>query len=105
MIIVKPSIFSLNTYTITKQNKQTKLNNDINDIKDAAVGNIDPDIPFVVETDASDYAIAVTLNQNGRPVAFFTRSLRPNEIKHHPVEKEACAIVASLLSWKHYLVG
>ena len=42
-----------------------------NDIKDAAVANIDPDIPFVVETDASDYAIAATLNQNGCPVAFF----------------------------------
>ena len=58
-----------------------------------------------METDASDYAIAATLNQNGRPVAFFSRSLRPNEIHHHPVEKEACAIVESLLSWKHYLVG
>ena len=75
------------------------------DIVHASVANIDPNIPFVVETDASDYAIAATLNQNGRPVAFFSRTLRSSEIHYHPVEKEACAIVESLLSWKHYLVG
>lgn len=28
-------------------------------------------IPFVVQTDASDVAIAVTLTENGHPVAFF----------------------------------
>ena len=66
------------------------------DIKGAAVSAIDPDTPFVVETDASDFAIAATLNQAGRPVAFFSRTLNASEMKHHPVEKEAYAIVESL---------
>ena len=75
------------------------------EIKTASLATIDPDEMFVVETDASDFALAATLNQNGRPVAFFSRTLKSNEIGQHPVEKEACAIVESLKYWKHYLVG
>ena len=58
-----------------------------NEIKDAAVSSIDPEIPFVVETDASDFAIGATLNQGGKPVAFFSRTLKPSESGLHPVEK------------------
>ena len=66
---------------------------------------IEPGIPLVVETDASDLAIAATLNQNGRPVAFFSRTLTQPEKRHSAVEKEACAIVESLRKWRHYLMG
>ena len=45
------------------------------DIKRAVVTSIDESIPFEVETDASDYDIAATLNQAGQPVAFFSRTL------------------------------
>ena len=36
------------------------------ELKNAAVSTIDETIPFKVETDASDFAIAATLNQAGR---------------------------------------
>ena len=41
-----------------------------NDLKDAVLSSINSDEEFVVETDASDFCLAATLNQNGRPVAF-----------------------------------
>ena len=67
-----------------------------NDIKNASMATISPDIPFTVETDSSEHTIAATLNQDQRPVAFFSRTLVGSENKHHAVEKEAYAIVEAL---------
>ncbi|XP_054285284.1 uncharacterized protein LOC129001850 [Macrosteles quadrilineatus] len=66
---------------------------------------INPDLPFTVETDASDTVIAATLTQEGKPVAFFSRGLSHSELKHSSVEKEAYAIVESVRKWRHYLLG
>uniref|UniRef100_A0A2C9L106 Reverse transcriptase RNase H-like domain-containing protein n=1 Tax=Biomphalaria glabrata TaxID=6526 RepID=A0A2C9L106_BIOGL len=76
-----------------------------NELEKAAVYTIDPNRSLTVETDASDIAIAATLNQDGQPVAFFSRSSTKSERKHSSVEKEAYAIVESLRKWKHFLVG
>ena len=74
-------------------------------LRDAALKSIDFNQEFVVETDASDYCIAATLNQQGRPVAFFSHTLSGSETKHHAVEKEAAAIVESIREWRHFLIG
>ena len=76
-----------------------------NDVKNSAVTAIDPSQTLIVETDASDNAIGATLTQNSRPVAFFSRSLKSNELKLHSVEKEAYAIAKALQEWKHFLIG
>ena len=75
------------------------------DIENAELHCIDENKPLVVETDASEHALGATLNQDGRPVAFFSRSLNSSELKHSSVEKEAYAIVESIRKWKHYLIG
>ena len=71
----------------------------------SVVAGIDESKPFVTETDTSDFAIAATLNQDGRPVAFFSCGLNHNEFNHSSVEKEAYSIVESIHHWGHYRRG
>ena len=73
------------------------------EIEKAVLHHIDEEKPFVIESDASQHTIAATLNQCGRPVAFFSRTLSQTEQKHSAVEKEALAIVEAVRKWRHYL--
>ncbi|GAA48338.1 retrovirus-related Pol polyprotein from transposon opus [Clonorchis sinensis] len=76
-----------------------------NELENATLITIDYNEPLVVETDASDVAIAASLSQNHRPVAFFSRTLNSSEKNHSAIEKEAYAIVESIRKWRHYLLG
>ena len=73
------------------------------EIEKVLLHSVDEKIPLVVETDASDTAIAATQNQANCPVAFFSHTLMTTEQKHSSIEKEACAIVESVKKWSHYL--
>ncbi|MCP3694687.1 MAG: hypothetical protein GY917_20985, partial [Planctomycetaceae bacterium] len=75
------------------------------DIAKATMHAVDVSVPFQVESDASEFELAETLNQAGRPVAFFSRTLQGPETRHSSVEKEAQAIVEAVRHWKHYLAG
>ena len=60
---------------------------------------------FVVETDASDYAIGAALHQDGKPLAFFSRKFTASEINYPIYDKELLAILSALQHWRHLLVS
>ena len=65
--------------------------------------------PFIVTTDASGYAIGGILSQGpinqDRPIAYASRTLNGAETRYDTYEKEALAIVYSVLHYRPYLYG
>ena len=69
---------------------------------------VDPQKPFVIETDASDFAIGSCLLQQAEdgklhPVAYESRKLSDAQIRYPVHEKELLAIKQALLGWHRYL--
>jgi len=69
-----------------------------------------PDTPIIVETDASDYAVAGILSitcTDGeiRPVAYYSRTLTAPELNYNTHNKELLAIFEAFRNWCHYLEG
>ena len=54
------------------------------------------DRPFTLSTDASDYAVGGCLEQNGRPIAYFSRKLTKCEQRYSTIDKELLAIYLSV---------
>jgi len=69
-----------------------------------------PDTQLIVETDASDYALAailsiVTKNNEIYPVAFHSRTFSAPELNYNVYDKELLAIFEAFKIWRHYLEG
>ena len=65
----------------------------------------DLDLPFEVQTDASDRALGGVLVQEGHPMAFESRKLNNAEQRYSTHEKETTVVVHCLQQWRHYLLG
>ena len=65
----------------------------------------DLDLPFEVQTDASDRALGGVLVQEGHPMAFESRKLNNTEQRYSTHEKEMTVVVHCLQQWRHYLLG
>ena len=74
------------------------------ELADATLASVNENESFTLETDASDVAVSAVLQQNGRFVAFWSRTLNSNEKRYASVEKEAAAIVEAVRQWSHYLL-
>ncbi|XP_016492053.1 putative mitochondrial protein AtMg00860 [Nicotiana tabacum] len=61
--------------------------------------------PFEVQMDASDYALAEVLLQEGHLVAYEIRKLKYTERCYIAHEKELLVVVHCLRLWRHYLLG
>ena len=68
------------------------------------------DTPIMVETDASDYALAAvlsihTLGGDYHLVAFHSWTFKDAEMKYNIHDKELMAIYDAFKWWRHYLEG
>lgn len=68
---------------------------------------VDPDCPFVLRTDASEWAIGAVLEQERNrqwvPVGFFSRKLAGSQRNWTAREKETYAIVSALRKWAGWI--
>ncbi|SPC62077.1 uncharacterized protein UHOD_12159 [Ustilago sp. UG-2017b] len=77
---------------------------------DIILHHFDPTRPIIVETDASDFAVAAVLSQSfdqgtRHPIAFFSKKLDLAQLNYPIFDKEMFAIVAAFKHWCQYLEG
>lgn len=95
-------------WTKTCQNAYEAIKKEVT--SDQILVHFNPELPIVLETDASKVAVAGILShrmRNGemRPIAFVSRSLSPSELNYSVIEKEALAIIYSVIKLRQYLMG
>src|SRR5699024_8084703 len=65
--------------------------------------------PFILTTDASDYALGAVLSQGNvpsdKPIAYASRTLNESECRYSTIEKELLAIVWACKYFRPYLFG
>ena len=68
-----------------------------------------PDAKILVETDASDYALAAIISTyvdgDIHPIAFHSRTFTSTELNYDVHDKELLAIFEAFQKWRHYLEG
>ena len=63
------------------------------------------DQPFYVEIDVSTIVIGAVLQQDGKPLAFFSKRMCPRMQQAPAYVRELFAITEVVKKWRQYLVG
>ncbi|KAL0860680.1 hypothetical protein ABMA27_010024 [Loxostege sticticalis] len=65
--------------------------------------------PFILTTDASNYAIGAVLSQgplgSDKPIAYFSKTLGDTQTRYSTIEKELLAIIEGVKHFRPYLYG
>ena len=72
--------------------------------------HFDPDLPTILEADASDFVLEAVVSQKGPDgkihlIAFHSQKFNPTEMNYEIYDKEMLAIVESLEHYRHYFEG
>src|SRR6201992_4299579 len=72
------------------------------------LAHVNPEKPYILETDASNYAYGAILSQKQEdskihPIAFLSKSISPAEKNYDIYDKEMLAVVKALQHWRQYL--
>ena len=69
-----------------------------------------PELPIIIETDASDFAIGAIISQKNEkgllhPIAFYSHKFIPAKLNYEIYDKELLGIVEAFRVWRAYLEG
>jgi transposase InsO family protein len=73
--------------------------------KEVLLAYPDFDKEFVIHTDASHYQLGAVISQDGKPIAFYSRKLKPEQTRYTTTERELLSIVETLKEFRNILLG